>query len=113
MKAFALALVVAAALATVGAIPALAVTSRTLGSDNVAPCQNGKPPPPGERCRGPVDNESGGGGTALTIAVSVVVGLGVATLAFVVLRRQLASQQPAGASTSTSGTPTTSTGDRP
>ena len=111
MKALAVALVVVAAAtaAMVGAVPASAAsrgtlggtlggtTGRTLGSDNVAPCQDGKPPAPGERCRGPVDNESGGGGSALTIAVSVIVGLGIATVAFVVLRRQLASHRLPGA----------------
>ena len=103
MKALAVALVVVAAAtaAMVGAVPASAAspgtTGRTLGSDNVAPCQDGKPPAPGERCRGPVDNESGGGGSALTIAVSVIVGLGIAAGAFVVLRRQLASHRLPGA----------------
>ena len=109
MKALAAALVVVAAAtaAMVGAVPASAAspgtTGRTLGSDNVAPCQDGKPPAPGERCRGPVDNESGGGGTGLTIAVSVVVGLGIATVAFIVLRRQLGSHRPSGGPTSSTG----------
>lgn len=108
MKAFALALVVVAAMGVVGALPASAVTRR----DNVAPCQDGKPPAPGKRCRGPVDNESGGGGSALTIAVSAVVGLGVATVAFIVLRRQLASHRPPGEGTPTSGTSTSGTGEQ-
>jgi hypothetical protein len=108
MKAFALALVVVAAVATFGVVPALAATGtttgRTTGHDNVAPCQDGTPPAPGERCRGPVDNESGGGGSTLTIAVSVIVGLGVATVAFIVLRRQLAAHRPPGTGTGGAGT---------
>jgi len=107
MKVFALALVTVAAMTTVGVVPAVAATSgtigRTIGRDNVAPCQDGNPPAPGERCRGPVDNESGGGGTGLTIAVSVVVGLGIATVAFIVLRRQLGSHRPSGGPTSSTG----------
>ena len=110
MKAFAAALVVAAALATIGVAPALAATSgtasRAVARDDVEPCQDGKPPAPGERCRGPVQDESGGGGTALTIAVSVVVGLAIATVAFIILRRQLESHRP-------SGEPTPSTGAQP
>ncbi|MEX2254191.1 MAG: hypothetical protein WEC34_02025 [Acidimicrobiia bacterium] len=42
-------------------------------------------------CVGPVVDESGGGGDTLTIVVSVVVGLVVAGIAFVLLRRQLAA----------------------
>jgi hypothetical protein len=41
------------------------------------------------RCVGPVVDESGGGGDTVTIVVSVVVGLAVAGVAFVLLRRQL------------------------
>jgi hypothetical protein len=44
-----------------------------------------------KRCVGPVTDESGGGGDALTIAIGVVVGLAVAGAAFVLGRRQLAS----------------------
>jgi hypothetical protein len=72
------------------ATPAFATVAR----DNVEPCADGRPPAPGERCTGPVDNSSGGGGGALTIAVSVVVGLAIAGVAFVVLRRQLATHRP-------------------
>jgi uncharacterized protein HemX len=116
MKAFAVALVVIAALATVGAVPGFATTSvtaehtisRTVSRDDVEPCRDGKPPAPGERCRGPVKDESGGGGTALTIAVSVVVGLGIATAAFIVLRRQLATHHPADGAT-----PPPTTGEQP
>jgi hypothetical protein len=107
MKVLALALVAVAAIANVAVAPASASTGTTAGStigrDNVAPCQDGNPPAPGERCRGPVDNESGGGGTGLTIAVSVVVGLGIATVAFIVLRRQLGSHRPSGGPTSSTG----------
>jgi len=107
MKVLALALVAVAAIANVAVAPAFASTGTTAGStigrDNVAPCQDGNPPAPGERCRGPVDNESGGGGTGLTIAVSVVVGLGIATVAFIVLRRQLGSHRPSGGPTSSTG----------
>jgi len=116
MKVFALALVTVAAMTTVGVVPAVAATSgtigRTIGRDNVAPCQDGNPPAPGERCRGPVDNESGGGGSALTIAVSVIVGLGIATVAFIILRRQLASHRLPGAGTGT-GTGGARTGEQP
>jgi hypothetical protein len=75
---------------TIDAAPAVASILR----DDVKPCANGQQPAPGTRCRGPVDNESGGGGGALTIIVSVVVGLAIAAVAFVVLRRQLASPRP-------------------
>jgi hypothetical protein len=42
-------------------------------------------------CVGPVTNESGGGGDTLTIVVSVLVGLTVAGVAVVLLRRELGS----------------------
>jgi hypothetical protein len=42
-----------------------------------------------KRCVGPVVDESGGGGDTLTIVASVLVGLAVAGVAFVLLRRQL------------------------
>jgi hypothetical protein len=45
-------------------------------------------------CVGPVTDESGGGGDASTIAISVIVGLAVASVAFVLLRRQLARARP-------------------
>lgn len=45
-------------------------------------------------CVGPVVDESGGGGDTLTIVLSVVVGLAVAGIAFVLLRRQLATESP-------------------
>jgi hypothetical protein len=44
-----------------------------------------------KRCVGPVTDESGGGGDALTIVIGVVVGLTVAGVVFVLVRRQLAS----------------------
>lgn len=113
VKTFATALLVVAALATVGVVPAVAATSatsaRTTARDPVEPCRDGKPPAPGERCRGPVEDESGGGGTALTIGVSVVVGLVIAGIAFLVLRRQLAAHHPAGGSAA----PPPTTGEQP
>ena len=45
-------------------------------------------------CVGPVTDESGGGGDALTIALSVVVGVAVAVIAFVLLRRQMRRGAP-------------------
>jgi hypothetical protein len=42
-----------------------------------------------QRCVGPLVDESGGGGNTVTIVVSVVVGLAVAGVAYVLLRRQL------------------------
>jgi hypothetical protein len=46
------------------------------------------------RCVGPVVDESGGGGDTVTIVVSVVVGIAVAGIAFVLLRRQLRQGAP-------------------
>lgn len=43
-------------------------------------------------CVGPVTDESGGGGDALTIALSVAVGMAIAGVAFVFVRRQLATR---------------------
>jgi hypothetical protein len=43
-------------------------------------------------CVGPVTDESGGGGDALTIGLSVVVGLAIAGAAFLLVRRQLATR---------------------
>jgi hypothetical protein len=111
MKALLAALLAAGVLATVGVAPAVAETSgstaRTVARDDVEPCRDGKAPAPGERCRGPVEDESGGGGTALTIGVSVVVGLAIAGIAFVVLRRQLAAHHTGAAA------PTPTTGEQP
>jgi hypothetical protein len=78
--------------------------SASVTRDQVEPCADGKEPAPGERCKGPVDNESGGGGGALTIVVSVLVGLTIAGVAFVVLRRQLRSPPPPPRPRSTPGT---------
>lgn len=100
LRSLAAAILVAAVLTGPGAASALASAPR----DNVGPCRNHEEPAPGARCRGPVDNTSGGGGSALTIAVSVIVGLGIATVAFIVLRRQLASHRPVGGDTPTSRT---------
>lgn len=55
----------------------------------VPPCANGRPVGPHAACRGPVVHHSGGGGGALTIALSAVVGLGVAAVAGVVVRRRI------------------------
>jgi hypothetical protein len=55
----------------------------------VVPCPNGRPVGPHTACRGPVGHQSGGGGGALTIGLSVVVGLGVAAGAVVVVRRRI------------------------
>ena len=52
------------------------------------PCEGQPGDRPG-RCVGPVVDESGGGGDTLTIVVSVLVGLAVAGIAFVLLRRRL------------------------
>jgi len=63
------------------------------------------------RCVGPVVDESGGGGDALTIVVGVVVGLGIAVGAFFIVRRQLASTGSSSStleSSSTSESPTAS-----
>lgn len=47
-------------------------------------------------CVGPVTDESGGGGDALTIALSVAVGVAIAGVAFVLVRRQLATRTTPG-----------------
>lgn len=47
-------------------------------------------------CVGPVTDESGGGGDALTIALSVAVGVAIAGVAFVLVRRQLAARTTRG-----------------
>ncbi len=56
---------------------------------SVAPCPNGRPVGPHTACRGPIAHHSGGGGGVLTIVLSVVVGLGVAAGAAVLVRRRL------------------------
>jgi hypothetical protein len=53
-----------------------------------APCE-GRARDRAGRCVGPVVDESGGGGDTLTIVLSVLVGLVIAGVAFVLLRRQL------------------------
>jgi hypothetical protein len=78
---------VALALAVVLASPAIAAA----GTDPVPTrCDReqteGSTP---KRCVGPVTDESGGGGDTLTIVLSVVIGLTVAGVAFVLLRKQL------------------------
>jgi len=75
-------------LAVIGAAPAAATASTP--SPTVPPCPNGRAVGPHTACRGPVVHHSGGGGGALTIALSVVIGLGVAAAAVVVVRRRIA-----------------------
>lgn len=55
----------------------------------VVPCPNGRPVGPHTACRGPSVHHSGAGVSALTIGLSVLVGLGVAVAAFVVVRRRI------------------------
>ena len=72
---------------------ALAVPGAALAGDP-APTKCDRDDTPGStpgRCVGPVTDESGGGGDALTIAIGAVVGLVVAGVAYVLVRRQLAS----------------------
>ena len=47
-------------------------------------------------CVGPVTDESGGGGDALTIGLSVAVGVAIAAVAFLLVRRQLAARTTSG-----------------
>ena len=71
----------------------------TSPSPTVAPCPNGKPVGPHTACRGPIAHHSGGGGGALTIALSVIVGLGVAAGALLLVRRRItldAARPPRG-----------------
>jgi len=75
------------AIAVVVATPALAAA----GTDPTTLPRCGRDGSQPERCVGPVTDESGGGGDALTIVTGAVVGLGVAGIAFVLLRKQLAS----------------------
>ena len=79
------AIAAALALVLVGVSPAAAATA---GAPSPDACAGSRPDRP-ERCVGPVVDASGGGGDAVTIVVSVLVGLAVAGVAFVVLRRQL------------------------
>jgi hypothetical protein len=74
-------------LAVMGAAPSAATDSSP--NPTVVPCPNGRPVGPHTACRGPVGHQSGGGGGALTIGLSVVVGLGVAAGAVVVVRRRI------------------------
>jgi hypothetical protein len=68
------------------ATPAGAVVLRAPEPDRCAE----RPHDRAQRCVGPVVDESGGGGDTVTIVASVLVGLAVAGVAFVLLRRQLA-----------------------
>jgi hypothetical protein len=54
------------------------------------PCPNGQPVGPHVACTGPVTHRAGGGGGVVTIVVSVLVGLAVAAVAAVFVRRRLA-----------------------
>ena len=72
-------------------LSALAPTVAVAGTDPTSPPKCGREGDEPKRCVGPVTDESGGGGSTLTIVVSVVVGLAVAGVAFVLVRRQLAS----------------------
>ena len=74
-------------LVIVGAVPGAATGSSP--SPTVVPCPNGRPVGPHTACRGPVVHHSGGGIGALTIALSVVVGLGIAGAALLVVRRRI------------------------
>jgi hypothetical protein len=71
----------------VGASPGAATGSSP--DPTVAPCRNGRPVGPHTVCRGPVVHRSGGGGGAVTVALSVVVGFGVAASALVLVRRRI------------------------
>jgi hypothetical protein len=90
-------------LAVVGAAPSAATGSSP--NPAVAPCPNGRPVGPHTACRGPVVHPSGGGGGALTIALSVLVGLGVAAGAVVVVRRRITLDATRPARTRPSGGP--------
>jgi hypothetical protein len=74
-------------LAVISTAPATATASTP--SPTVPPCPHGQPVGPHTACRGPVVHHSGGGGGALTIGLSVVIGLGVAAAAVVVVRRRI------------------------
>jgi hypothetical protein len=71
----------------VGASPGGATGSSP--DPTVAPCPNGRPVGPRTVCRGPIVHHSGGGGGAVTIVLSVVVGLGVAAGALLLVRRRI------------------------
>lgn len=83
---------VAALLVTLGALaaPAAAGTGRPTATAAAVPCPNGRPVGPHVACTGPVTHPAGGGGGALTIVLSVVVGLAVAAVAAVFVRKRLA-----------------------
>jgi len=88
------AVVVVVVLGLAVAAPAPVSASRVAGPEQPDRCGDPSGARP-QRCVGPVVDESGGGGDTVTIVLSVVVGLGVAGTAFVLLRRQLSrSAQP-------------------
>jgi hypothetical protein len=47
-------------------------------------------------CVGPVTDESGGGGDALTIGLSIAIGAAIAGVASILVRRQLAARRTKG-----------------
>lgn len=73
----------------VGAVAA-PVAARPSSAVRAVPCPNGHPIGPHVACTGPVTHRAGGGGGVLTIVVSVVVGLAVAGVAALFVRRRLA-----------------------
>jgi hypothetical protein len=70
------------------AVPAAARPSTVV---RAVPCPNGRPVGPHVACTGPVTHRAGGGGGVVTIVVSVVVGLAVAGVAAVFVRKRLAA----------------------
>lgn len=87
---------VVAALALGGAVgvsgaPPLAASTRAQEAPDRCADEPGAQRRP---CVGPVTDESGGGGDVWTIALSVAIGIGVAGVAFVLVRRQLAAGGP-------------------
>jgi hypothetical protein len=85
---------VIASVLLVAVVLVLATPALVAAGTDPSPTKCGRDDTPGStpgRCVGPVTDESGGGGDALTIAIGVVVGLAVAGVAFVLVRRQLAS----------------------
>ena len=75
------------AIALVLAMPSFALAGTAPTTQPRCGREDGAP----KRCVGPVTDESGGGGDALTIVIGAVVGLTVAGVAFVLLRKQLST----------------------
>lgn len=81
---------VSAALLGLGILSAPgAAATDTSPNPTVVPCPNGRPVGPHTACRGPAVHHSGGGVGALTVGLSVVVGLGVGAAAFILVRRRI------------------------